>query len=180
MKEATTTEVRIAPPEQKPFLLNLIPYYIYDMSEYMGWDPNRKGQFGGCDEFIQSWGKPGQVPYFIYEKDKVAGFAGVHPCPDEPERSEIQEFFILRRHKRQGVGTSAACLLFDRHPGPWLVRVMDENEGACRFWSRVIDDYTGGTFQQTSQQYVSEHSGTWPMQYYRFESMSYGSTVERK
>jgi len=142
------------------------------MSEYMGWGPNRKGQYGGCDEFIESWGLPGHATYLIYESDVVAGFAGVHPYPLEPERTEIQEFFVLRKFKRQGIGRRAANLLFDRYPGSWLVRVIDENESAIHFWANVIDDYTGSAYTQTSEEYVCEHSGTWPMQYFRFESVN--------
>ena len=81
----TKTEMRIATEEQKSFVHNLIPFYIYDMSEYMGWGPNKTGQYGGCDEFIESWGRPDHTTYLIYEEDSVAGFAGVHPYPKEPE-----------------------------------------------------------------------------------------------
>ena len=31
------TQVCIATQKEKGFVLNLVPYYIYDMSEYMGW-----------------------------------------------------------------------------------------------------------------------------------------------
>jgi predicted acetyltransferase len=163
-------DIRIASPSDKRLIENLIPYYIYDMSEYMGWDPDSKGNYSGCDELLECWEKPGHSPYLIRAEGKVAVFAMVRPYPDVLIRSEILEFFILRKFKGNGVGRGSACLMFERHPGPWLIRVLDENKGARSFWTKVIRAYTGNEFAQSSEQYVCPHSGTWPMQYYRFES----------
>jgi predicted acetyltransferase len=62
--------------------------------------------------------------------------------------SDIDEFFVLRRHRRAGVGTAAAALAFARRPGRWEVRESAANVPAQRFWRRAIDAATGGRFDE--------------------------------
>jgi predicted acetyltransferase len=151
---------------------NLVPYYIYDMSRYMRWPPNSEGRYDGCDDLPEYWDKPDHHPYVITVDGAISGFALVRPCPDDQERTEFGEFFVLGKFQGRGVGTASAFRLFDSHPGLWLVRVLDGNTGARCFWEKVIARYTDGRFTQTAEQYVCPHSGTWPMQFYRFESKS--------
>ena len=154
------------------FIKNLVPYYIYDMSEYMGWDPDGEGRYDGCDELPDYWHKPDHHPYLIVAEGKVAGFAMVRPYPDEPTRSEIGEFFVLRKFRGHGVGRRSAYWLFDTHPGKWLVRVLEGNAGALDFWWKVLYGYTDGHVVETEEVYECRGSGTWPMQFYRFQSRS--------
>ncbi len=39
---------------------------------------------------------------------------------------------------------------FERHPGSWEVTELPRNEGAIRFWRRVIEKCTGGDYVETS------------------------------
>lgn len=149
---------------------NLVPYYIYDMSEYLGWDCDPAGRYDGCDELPEYWEKPDHHPYLIQVDGRAAGFAMVRPYPVGPERIEVGEFFILRKYKRRGIGRRCSFQLFNTYSGKWLVRVLDQNTGALRFWERIITEYTEGTLEQTSETYQCPHSGTWPMQFYRFDS----------
>ena len=166
------TTLRNATDDDLSLIRNLVPYYIYEMSGEMGWDPNAKGRYDGCVNLPEYWSKPDYHPYVITVDGKIGGFALVRPYPDDLERIEIGEFFVLRKFQGDGVGTASAFWLFDSHPGKWLVRVLDGNTGARRFWEKVIAAYTGGRLAQTSEQYVCPHSGEWPMRFYRFESRS--------
>lgn len=148
---------------------NLVPYYIYDMSEYMGWDCDPEGRWGGCDELPDYWQKPDHHPYIIMVDQSTAGFALIRRYPEEAERYEIGEFFVARKFKGRGIGKSSAFWIFDLYPGKWLVRVLDANTGAVGFWGKVIRERTNGDFTQTAEQYMSPYSGTWQMQFYRFE-----------
>jgi pimeloyl-ACP methyl ester carboxylesterase len=58
------------------------------------------------------------------------------------------EFFILRRHRRRGVGTEVARRVFDRYPGKWEVTQLTRNVDAQAFWRRVIGEYTGGRYDE--------------------------------
>jgi len=61
---------------------------------------------------------------------------------------DISEFFVLRRHRRRGVGTEVARRVFDRYPGKWEVTQLTRNVDAQAFWRRVIGDYTGGRYDE--------------------------------
>ena len=80
---------------------------------------------------------------------KLAGFALVRAL----ESSELgvlysmSEFFIVRKFRRQGIGSRVAKLLFDMFPGRWEVSQEAGNKDAQEFWKRVIGIYTKEVFQ---------------------------------
>jgi predicted acetyltransferase len=79
---------------------------------------------------------------------RLAGFVLVKrgsPAAEDPEVLDIIEFFVLRRHRRSGVGRQAAFLLWNRFPGKWTVRVSLGNPVALAFWQSVIAELTSGT-----------------------------------
>jgi predicted acetyltransferase len=53
----------------------------------------------------------------------------------------IQEFFILRRYRRMGLGRTAANLVIQRHPGTWEVTETPSNGGAIAFWRAILRTY---------------------------------------
>ena len=161
-------DVQAATQADLSLVKNLVPYYVYDMSEYMGCGCNAEGRYDGCNDLPDYWEKENHHPFLIRVAGEVAGFAMVRPYPDERGRMEIGEFFVLRKFKRRGIGRQAARRLFDRFPGEWLVRVLDDNSGALRFWEAVIGEYTQGNLQRRSETYECPHSGRWPMQFFRF------------
>jgi predicted acetyltransferase len=62
---------------------NLVPYYVYDISEYMGWDCNDEGRWDGCDELPDYWERSDHHPYLIKVDGRVAGFVLIRPSPGE-------------------------------------------------------------------------------------------------
>jgi predicted acetyltransferase len=56
----------------------------------------------------------------------------------------MQEFFVLRKFRRRGVGRRVALDLFARYAGPWRVEQLSGNAPAVLFWRRVIADHTRG------------------------------------
>ncbi len=44
-----------AKPSDLPIVKNLVPYYIYDMSEFMGWATKPDGRHDGCDGMEKYW-----------------------------------------------------------------------------------------------------------------------------
>ncbi|HEY3340708.1 MAG TPA: GNAT family N-acetyltransferase, partial [Anaerolineae bacterium] len=48
-----------------PVVQALSAYYIYDMSEYLGWRCPESGHFGGCDEFFADWQAGRNHPYIL-------------------------------------------------------------------------------------------------------------------
>lgn len=121
---------------EKPVLLNLMQFYCYDMSVVRGVDVTEHGQFiyRYIDHYFLEQDRDvlfvrhdGALAGFVMSRDLSAG-----------ER-EVAEFFVVRRHRRFGVGRSAAAQLFSLHPGQWVVAFDDANAEATKFWPGVVD-----------------------------------------
>jgi predicted acetyltransferase len=141
-----------AGPEQEPLFARLFQLYAYDFSEVTGDDPNAEGLFRvpAIDPY---WHEPGWRPFLLEVSGACGGFVIVSDrsrLVDERRRWDMAEFFVLRRHRRAGVGTRAAILAFQTFPGPWEVRQRVRATAATAFWRKVIDRYTGGRFEEVA------------------------------
>ena len=152
-------EVVPAREEDLPVVRNMSALYIHDMSEWMGWPCPESGLFGGCDEFFEDWEAGRNHPYLIRVDGELAGFAGVAQIASgsDPEHC-IQEFFVLRKFRRRGIGREVATRLFDAHPGRWIVRALASNAPAVAFWRAVIASYAHGSAE------TAECLSQWGMQ----------------
>ena len=153
-----------------PIILNLVPYYIYDMSEWMGWDCKADGTYGGCDELPEYFSEPWGSLYVLRVDGKLAGFTSVRQLSESAASFDMGEFFVLRKFRRKGVGRDAAERLFKRFQGDWQVRCLVENAPAVGFWRSVINDYSGGQYRESIEDYVCPHSGKWRMVFLCFET----------
>ena len=132
-----------------PALRRLMQLYCYDFSEFSKMKLNDDGTFGG-PEFIEEQFGAEHASYVLRSEGALAGFAIVSPrsyLTGKSGVSDMAQFFVMRGYRREGVGGTAAAFLFDRYPGPWEVRVIEENLGANAFWRSVIDAYTSGAFE---------------------------------
>jgi hypothetical protein len=48
-------QVLEAAEEDFPVVQNLVRFYVYDMSESMGWPCPEDGLYGGCDDLPEYW-----------------------------------------------------------------------------------------------------------------------------
>jgi predicted acetyltransferase len=139
--------------EQKPILANLLELYAYDFTEFCDFDIGDNG-FYGYQYLPLYWIEPTRFPYLIYVNQKIAGFVLVQkgsPLSDDSNVWDIAEFFVMKRYKKQGIGTSAACKIWKQFKGQWQVRVLESNPIACLFWLQAIKKFTGKLPTQTSQ-----------------------------
>jgi predicted acetyltransferase len=60
----------------------------------------------------------------------------------------MDQFFVLRKYRRQGAGELLARSVFSALPGRWEVGQMPRNQAAQVFWRKVIGLYTGGRFKE--------------------------------
>ena len=139
-----------ATPRDQPVLLNLGEYYAYDFSELLGLDVGDTGRFG-VDRLDRHFADPLCHPFLIRVDGKLAGFAlqeGRSRLTGEAGINDVAEFFVMRKFRKLGVGTRAACALFDRFAGSWEVRQVRANVGATAFWRKVIARYTSGAYAE--------------------------------
>lgn len=151
---AQDVALEVASPRDAPILSNLLELYCHDLSDVFALELGADGRFG-YDRLPLYWSDPERrFPFLIRCGNQIAGFALVTrdvPGSDDPNSFDVAEFFVIRRHRRSGVGSQAAVLLWNRLRGRWVVRVSEGNHGACRFWESTIADYTGGTFTRTAR-----------------------------
>lgn len=136
-------------------ILNLIPYYIYEMSKSTGWECNVAGKFGGCDDSREYW-RPHHCetvpasrwpsarkghPFIVRSSTGVAGFALIQEMGDDDNVDyDVGEFFIVGKYQGQGIGRYVARMVFDKFPGRWTVRQLVSNIPAHEFWKKVVSD----------------------------------------
>jgi predicted acetyltransferase len=133
-------------------LSNLLELYSHDLSDVFALEPGVDGRFG-YEKLPLYWSEPeSRLPFLIRAGTRLAGFALVtrgSPAPADRNDYDIAEFFVLRRHRRHGVGRRAAFLLWNRLAARWTVRVSEGNQEGLRFWVNAIAEYTSGTAIET-------------------------------
>ena len=153
---------------EKEVVVSLFNYYLYEFSDLTGSLLNENGTYLRNTSLIDPyWAEPNHLPYFIKVNGEIAGFIFVRYFPDEEELLDIDQFFILRKFKRLGVGSKAFKLCLAAHNGNWLVRVLKENQSGLSFWQNVIGSVTNNNFK-----HAFEFDQGTEMHFFRF---SYGS-----
>ena len=162
MRSDLKFEIRPARADEREVCERLLQLYMYDFSEFAGGTAKPDGHFPYHDDFGERWGRPWFRPLLLTVLDtdprdritewRPAGFAFVanFTCfapKAEPDQWYMDDFFVMRKYRRGGVGTWLARHCFDTFPGRWEVGEMAENTAAQAFWRRVIGNYTGGGFE---------------------------------
>ena len=143
MTRELSSQIELVPAsrDQEPLLANLLQLYIYDFNEILDLDLEADGRFA-YPHLPLYWREPGRYPFLIIMDGQPAGFVLVKTGSEWNVR-DMAEFFVMRRYRRHGVGTSIAHEVWRRFPGPWEVRVMETNVGAQHFWTHAISSFTG-------------------------------------
>lgn len=142
-----------APPELKEVFTNLMQFYYYDFSEYLGIDTEANGKFDAYPNLDDYWkGSPDRFPYLIKVEPHYAGFALVKRIQTESQNYfSMAEFFVLRKYRLNKIGEVAAIELFERHQGNWQVFQRLGNKPAQLFWKKTIAKYTKGNFTEYTE-----------------------------
>ncbi|NUM46450.1 MAG: GNAT family N-acetyltransferase [Anaerolineales bacterium] len=153
-------------PQEKTILQRLMQLYLYDFSEFTGNDLDKFGKYPFA--LTEFWNNPQRRPYLIRVGDHIAGFVlvGLHATSllAPPKKVNfIAEFFVMKKHRKHGVGEFAARWVFDQFPGDWEVDQIAENLPAQAFWRKIIHRYTNGQFQEVVLN-NENHDG--PLQYF--------------
>jgi predicted acetyltransferase len=130
-----------------PALQQLLELYQYELSDIWEQDLDAQAQYG----YDLSRHKQAErfFAHVALEGNQYVGFALVGPAA--VTRSEgwwMEQFFVLKRYRRSGVGQELARHVFLSHPGPWEIGQMPANATARVFWRGVIGAVTGGQFTE--------------------------------
>lgn len=139
-------EVRRAEPRDRTPIRNMFELYSYDLSDYWSLDLDAHGQFG-FPTLDYYWTAPKHAAFVFLVDGKYAGFALVDDKVRLPENQIwMAQFFVMRRHRRQGVGCAAAAAVFDAMPGKWEMGQFPFNLPSQAFWQKAVGAYTNGKF----------------------------------
>jgi predicted acetyltransferase len=136
--------------EEKEILKNLGELYIYEVSQYSPIDVNELGLYDDLDDLDLYWTNENRHPFFIKVDGNLAGFVLV--C-DERQIEEIEsnyaidDFFVMHKYKRHGVGKYCAKYVFEKFKGTWQIWFHPNNKAANKFWTNAVDEYTKGAFE---------------------------------
>ena len=143
-------ELAEATRKDEAVLERLLQLYQYDSSEMLGGDTEEDGRF----HFISVdslWDDPKAHVFITKVDERLCGIAIVierSHFMDDQDATYMDQFFVMRKYRRGGVGTEIATRLFDRFPGQWEVAEVVPNVEALEFWRRVIGTYTGGNYEE--------------------------------
>ena len=137
-----------AAAHERAIVANLMQLYTHDFSAFWRGQPYGEllpdGRF--ADYPLEPyWQVAGWDPLLIRVGGHLAGFALVNPVSHSgaPVDRNVGEFFVVRKHRRGGVGTASAQALFRRWPGVWEAAVARRNMGARAFWREAINSCPG-------------------------------------
>jgi len=152
MPDGEAVALDVATPDEGPVLAQLLELYVHDMSEFFDIAIGSAGRFGYARLPLYGSEPDRHLAFLIRAGGQLAGFVLVtrgSPGTDGPDDLDVAEFFVLRAHRRAGVGRKAAALLWRRMPGHWVVRVAEWNRPALAFWRSTVRACTGGAFSET-------------------------------
>lgn len=140
-----TIDLTRATREEIPVLRRLMQFYLYDIASLDHWDMRVDGTYGNPQRIESFWVEVDYDRFLIRVDGVLAGFALTSRSSDDAEGSPhvVNEFFVLRRYRRSGVGRTVARRLFEGHDGTWHLKIMRANVPAQEFWASVIADFTG-------------------------------------
>ncbi len=166
-------EVSVAQPQECGALANLTQLYIHDFSEF--WAGTVDGEVQDDGRFADYpldayWREASRIPLLLRLDDRLIGFALLNAIGhgDWPVERNMAEFFIVRKHRRGGVGTAAARQVFSLYPGDWEVAVARKNLGALSFWRQAI----GGHAQVRDVEELDLTTAAWNGPVFRFDVVS--------
>ena len=130
-------ELRKAHANDFPALQQMLELYQYELSDIWAQDTDAEAKFGfalerhRADERFHA--------YVALEGSQYVGLALVAPAiVTRTEGCWMEQFFVLKRHRRSGAGRALALYVFHSHPGLWEVGQMPANLAAQAFWRKVI------------------------------------------
>jgi predicted acetyltransferase len=147
MTPAESFEVRSARAEDRSALQRMLELYQYELSDIWDQDLDARGEYGyALDRF---WSGDSCHAFVATVAGHYAGFALADGAVKVGTWGHwMDQFFVLKKYRRSGLGAAFARRVFAVRPGRWEVGQMPGNLAALAFWRHVIADYTKGVYTE--------------------------------
>ncbi len=128
-----------------PALQQMLELYQYELSDIWHQESDAQARYG-YDLERHRTGEHFHA-HVALAGSQYAGFALVSPAwVTRSKGCWMEQFFVLKRFRRQGAGFALARHVLDHHPGAWEVGQMTANTTAQAFWRQTISALTNGAF----------------------------------
>jgi predicted acetyltransferase len=130
-------QVRRATAHDRLPIARMLELYQHDLSDIWPSDIDAHGEYGY--ELDRYWADARCHPFVALCDGAYAGFALVDAAVKVGREGHwMDQFFVMKKYRRHGVGRSLAAQVFTSLPGAWEVGQMLDNHPAQAFWRRVI------------------------------------------
>ncbi|WP_419891640.1 GNAT family N-acetyltransferase [Paenibacillus xylanexedens] len=128
--------------EQKELFLDLYNLYLYDLSEFSGEDLLEEGKYDPTNTYLYLE-RDELHPFLIQYEGKVIGFVLVCSPPYVPEGVDytVQELFLVKKYRGQGLAAQAVDLVFAQFEGTFKVEQLASNAAAVSFWKKYYEQH---------------------------------------
>jgi predicted acetyltransferase len=140
-------EYRTAQEQDFVPLKRMLELYQYEISDMYDQDLDALGEYGY--DLTRHREAKRSFAHVVLVDGRYAGFALVAPgAVTQKDGYWMEQFFILKKYRRSGLGAEFAQSVFHSHPGAWEVGQMPSNLPAQAFWRKVIASITAGRFTE--------------------------------
>jgi predicted acetyltransferase len=140
-------EVRVATAADRLPLFRMLELYQHDLSDIWDQELDVHGEYGY--ELDRYWRQANCHPFVALVNGHYAGFALVDGSVKVAGSGHwMDQFFVLKKYRRSGLGKAMALRVFSQLPGYWEVGQMPDNTPAQAFWRAVIADLTDGAYTE--------------------------------
>ena len=139
--------IRLAMPADRLPIYRMLELYQHDLSDIWDQDLDLHGEYGyALDRY---WDTEGHHAFVAAAEGRYAGFALVNQAVRiGTDGYWMDQFFVLKKYRRHGVGRVLAKAVFAALPGRWEVGQMPQNQAAQAFWRKVVGEYTVERFKE--------------------------------
>lgn len=145
----------IAP--DKPLIHRMMQLLQHDISPFEDTDLNDHGYFN-YPYLDHYWVEAERHPFIIRVTGNLAGFVLVNQHTYLPENQySVAEFFVMRKYRRRGIGSTVAKQTFDSQRGRWEIKHKLAHKTARQFWQATLNGYAAS---EHTERIIEEETGT--------------------
>lgn len=129
-------------------------------------DLGEDGRFGDYPDLTRYFTEVERSALIVRQAGHPVGFVLLdrESHSGRPLDNNVGEFFIVRKHRREGLGSRVATAIFDARPGVWEAAVARRNLGALAFWRGAV----GGNPRTSDLEEVDRADPVWDGPILRF------------
>lgn len=123
-------------------LFSINQKYLYEMTNFYDDEMDEHGNYG-YGHFEEYFTDPKRKAYFIYNDEKMVGFAFLCPYSNIGQEPDyvMAEFTIFPAFRRRHFAFEAANMILDQHRGKWEIKYNEKNAKAKNLWTAVTAPY---------------------------------------